>query len=438
MNIRLLFQIVFVGMLSAVAAVCQSYSGWLDYANCSSIGGWAWDATQPNTSIQVDLYDGARPIAAAVPANIFRQDLFDQGYGNGMHGFVFNTPAILKDGQYHYIVAKYAGTNYPLSLSNNGFNCLPSSTGYQYYYSDNLRSVDSSKWTQNGAINASASGLIATTTNGGSLISSVPVPDGSGNYEVTATLKLAASGGNYAVYLHAAPNSMSGPAATGTFYSVELLNPTFNGPNCGATLAIYQRTNGTVTQLATTLVPCRSQTSIRAVFVATGAILSYVDQMLYSYVTTTAIASGQPGVGGSQMPAGNSIIRVDLGPRDAGLPTAVARQSIGASVSPNRVDMQWQPSADDPNGTGVVSYQVLRDNVVLSQVRTPEISDATVEASHTYTYAIRPIDYHNNIGAAVTFAVVTPAAGNIDPRQVGVRPTGTYWGAQGEQIDMRS
>ena len=45
--------------------------------------------------------------------------------------------------------------------------------------------------------------------------------------------------------------------------------------------------------------------------------------------------------------------------------------------------------------------------------------------------------YHWN-GSQTNITVVTPAAGNIDPRQVGVRPLGSYWGAGSEQIDMRS
>src|SRR5262249_53323797 len=34
--------------------------------------------------------------------------------------------------------------------------------------------------------------------------------------------------------------------------------------------------------------------------------------------------------------------------------------------------------------------------------------------------------------------VTTPPAGSVDPRRVGVRPTGSYWGASGEQIDLLS
>jgi len=55
-------------------------------------------------------------------------------------------------------------------------NC--SAGGYQYYYTDALTSIDGSKWTQNGTLSATATGLTSAATNGGSLISKVAVPDG--------------------------------------------------------------------------------------------------------------------------------------------------------------------------------------------------------------------------------------------------------------------
>ena len=47
-------------------------------------------------------------------------------------------------------------------------------------------------------------------------------------------------------------------------------------------------------------------------------------------------------------------------------------------------------------------------------------------------------DLHYTCSAGTSFSVTTPPAGAIDPRRVGVRPDGAYWGAGGEQIDTRS
>ncbi|MGI8745367.1 MAG: hypothetical protein ACR2NN_22890 [Bryobacteraceae bacterium] len=50
---------------------------------------------------------------------------------------------------------------------------------------------------------------------------------------------------------------------------------------------------------------------------------------------------------------------------------------------------------------------------------------------------IEVVDYHWS--AALTYlTVITPPVGSVSPRQIGVRPTGSYWGSAGEQIDMRS
>src|SRR5438270_928063 len=56
------------------AAATANYNGYLDGADCNSVYGWAWDANQPNTPINVDLYD-SNTFIATVAANQFRQDL---------------------------------------------------------------------------------------------------------------------------------------------------------------------------------------------------------------------------------------------------------------------------------------------------------------------------------------------------------------------------
>ena len=91
---------------------------------CNQLAGWAWDSTQPNTSINVDIYDGTTFVATVLASN-FRQDLYNAGYGNGNHGYSFSTPASLKNNQYHYIYVKYGGTSL---LLNNSYTPLYSST----------------------------------------------------------------------------------------------------------------------------------------------------------------------------------------------------------------------------------------------------------------------------------------------------------------------
>ncbi|HUS08289.1 MAG TPA: RHS repeat-associated core domain-containing protein [Bryobacteraceae bacterium] len=309
---------------------------------------------------------------------------------------------------------------------------------YVYYYSDVFSGVDATKWTQNGTVTASAAGLTGGSTNGGSLISSVPVPTGA-YYEVKSTLTLAASGGTYVQYFHASADALSGPAASGTFYATEIQNPTFANNTCSATLALYQRLSGAVTLIASTTVPCRSGMVVRTVYTTSGQIAIYIDDQFFYWGTNTAIASGQPGVGVRGAPAGNSIARADLGPQDTIAPNPVNSQSVKTTVFPNYVDMQWQGVTDDVNGTGVALYQILRNGAFRQNLRgTSTFTDTTVAPGTTYTYTLYAFDFHFNAAPAATFTVTTPPAGALDARQIGVRNTGAYWGGAGEQIDMRS
>jgi len=93
-----------------------------ELADCARISGWAWDATQPNTPINVEIHDG-NTFIATVAANQFRQDLLDAGIGNGSHAFTFPTPARLKDGQPHSVSVRFASTNLDLPGSPKSITC---------------------------------------------------------------------------------------------------------------------------------------------------------------------------------------------------------------------------------------------------------------------------------------------------------------------------
>ena len=164
------------------------------------------------------------------------------------------------------------------------------------------------------------------------------MPDGSTQYEVKTTLTLTASGGTYIHYLEATTDAKSGPSASGTFYSVELQNPTVTagGMAGSGTLALNKRENGSMTVLASTVVPCHNGTTIRSVMTTYG-IFVFVDNLYYLSSYPTPLLSGKPGIGAFATPAGNSIARVDLGGLDRVGPSAVISQSIGTSEYPDHV-----------------------------------------------------------------------------------------------------
>jgi hypothetical protein len=106
----------------AAPTVTPIYEGWIDGADCNSIWGWAWNKNQPNTSINVDIYDGSTKLTT-VAANVFRQDLVNAAKGNGYHGFSYATPSSLKNGSSHSIYVKYAGTSTNLSGTPKSITC---------------------------------------------------------------------------------------------------------------------------------------------------------------------------------------------------------------------------------------------------------------------------------------------------------------------------
>lgn len=103
---------------------CFEFEGYHDFADCNVIGGWAWDSTQPNTPINVDVYiDSDNFASIRAPANQFRQDLLNVGKGNGQHAFNFPPPSFLKDNQPHSIRVKIAGTSIELGGTPRTITC---------------------------------------------------------------------------------------------------------------------------------------------------------------------------------------------------------------------------------------------------------------------------------------------------------------------------
>jgi hypothetical protein len=104
------------------ACKAPAYAGYLDSANCSLVGGWAWDGNQPNTPINVDIsVDGV--VKGTVSANLFRQDLLNAGIGNGYHGFQWTLPAAYDDGAAHSVSATISGTSQALGTSPKSVTC---------------------------------------------------------------------------------------------------------------------------------------------------------------------------------------------------------------------------------------------------------------------------------------------------------------------------
>ncbi|HMD50302.1 MAG TPA: hypothetical protein VKG79_14430, partial [Bryobacteraceae bacterium] len=163
-------------------------------------------------------------------------------------------------------------------------------------------------------------------------------------------------------------------------------------------------------------------------------ILVYIDNVLYASVYDTSISSGQPGVGVEGAYAGNGFTTLDIGHLDTVAPNPVT--SISGTAFSDRVDLQWPTTTDDPNGIGIAYYTIWRNSTQIGETTSTYFSDFGAAANNTYAYAVKAVDYHWNT-ASTSQNITTPAT-VIDPRETGVRPTGSYWGGGGEQIDVRS
>lgn len=85
-----------------------AYEITLDIVDSERIHGWAWDVNDPDSPVELIIYDGNDMITTIV-ADDFRRDLLDAGKGNGKHAFDLPFPAELCDGTEHLIHAQVVG-----------------------------------------------------------------------------------------------------------------------------------------------------------------------------------------------------------------------------------------------------------------------------------------------------------------------------------------
>jgi membrane protein involved in D-alanine export len=112
--------LIFSGRIGA--APMPHHVGEVERADCYQIYGWAWDKYQPNAKVNVDIWDGDQYLMT-IPADQFRQDLVDAGYGNGEHGFRIITPPPLDKRGSHRIHLRIAGTKQELTNSPRELVC---------------------------------------------------------------------------------------------------------------------------------------------------------------------------------------------------------------------------------------------------------------------------------------------------------------------------
>jgi hypothetical protein len=281
--------------------------------------------------------------------------------------------------------------------------------GVNYYLTDNLHAIDPSKWTATGSLAPGAAGLAAPDPGGGALISKVPVPDGTAEAEVLATLTLEHSGGVYTEYLQASPNSHTGPQGGGAYLAFEMQNPTFDSAgHCTANFLVLQgAASGSVSLLAGFQHACRNGMTLRFAVHGTTALVWPDQAEPVEFPVTAGI--GAPGIGSYNAPAGNAISLVQLGAIGRQTPAAVNHSTVGVSSFRNRVDVQWKPVALDAASAGLNGYWIYRDGDYLMRTTNTHFSDEAVSPGATHTYTVYTVDQHFNFSPATTITASTPA-----------------------------
>ncbi|GAB4008375.1 hypothetical protein GCM10028808_14330 [Spirosoma migulaei] len=115
-TIVLTILLIFIStMITWAQCSVSNPNGSLDYANCTSVGGWAFDGANLNQPVTVDIYVDGVKTYSGITANGDRQDLVT-AFGNSAaryHGFNFSFPVTAgwKNGQNHAISVRICGTS---------------------------------------------------------------------------------------------------------------------------------------------------------------------------------------------------------------------------------------------------------------------------------------------------------------------------------------
>lgn len=113
----------------------EGYEGNLERADHRGITGWAWDKSQPDQPIAVEIVADGEVLDICI-ASTYRQDLEKAGKGNGEHAFRLPTPPLLCDGKPHEITARIAGTKKTINKKPLEFFFDPTRPygSYEEYY----------------------------------------------------------------------------------------------------------------------------------------------------------------------------------------------------------------------------------------------------------------------------------------------------------------
>ena len=318
---------------------------------------------------------------------------------------------------------------------------------YSYYYTENGASPNWSNW----VLDVPSGSLISQTYSPGSY-SGITTSSTSSWGRMTYNSSSAIPGEIKLTYrvttLTASAGQVSIDLGANSDFSAFYKLVFYYGSN-GSAYGLYEWVNGGWIWLSSgTAGAEHDNMTLRAVRNANGTILGYFDNVKFLQYTDTSLSGGRVGLElervSNDVASTPLISQIDLGHLDSTAPNAISLGNIGISATSNHVDLQWPAGSDDTNGIGVYNYEIWRDGGLLTSTTGTSFSDTTVSPHTTYVYTLKVVDYHGN-SASTNFNVTTPIltsgpfpSATPEGRRVGVRATGAYWGAGGENIDVMS
>lgn len=227
---------------------------------------------------------------------------------------------------------------------------------------------------------ATSQGVGATTTDGGSWISSSSSPTGA-QHDVTAKLSLSAAQGAYVLYLNSSNSTWYKPSGTSTGQGFAItfdMHTSYSPGVYTGYLAVIQITPGYTQWIAGGSVSMTATSTVHAVRTNLGGtwkILVYVDDALVTSVANSSYTSGKPSLGAFNAHAANFIDTISYAPVEHGAPdNAALSASLSHVVAPTYASFQWNPIGDSDGGSGygpsgVARYEIYRNGAYRGAVK---------------------------------------------------------------------
>jgi hypothetical protein len=98
------------------------FEGFVDIVDCTTVHGWVRDLNAPEARVVVAIVVDGERIGTAV-ANQYRQDLAENGKGDGSHSFTFHLPVWVQNSRDHQVVVQAGEPPVEVHSSLRTVNC---------------------------------------------------------------------------------------------------------------------------------------------------------------------------------------------------------------------------------------------------------------------------------------------------------------------------